>query len=314
MRLMLASWLLVLTACTATWADADTPPVSPAYGVWQLWEAATGQPVAFEPWLDRLASADVIYLGEEHRNRFHIEAAVKILEGLLARERRPTLALEMFSWDGQDGLNRYLADRELPESQFLEASRWRENWGGPFADYAPLLAFAREQRIAALALNPPRALVRLVATDGLNKALPDPEMARWDMRGESFVDDPDYRARIVDPLRRCHGGMPDDGYERMYEASLFRDEGMAKTIAAALASGPAKRLIVSYTGGGHVQYRVPVPNRVQRRIASARQITVYLIAYEPGRADEIRQLLHERIADYVWLTPLSAHGPPRRCK
>jgi len=45
-----------------------------------------------------------------------------------------------------------------------------------------------------------------------------------------------------------------------------------------------------------------------------RQVTIYLTAYEPDQPEAIQELLRDAIADYVWLTPLSAHGPPRRCK
>jgi hypothetical protein len=100
----------------------------------------------------------------------------------------------------------------------------------------------------------------------------------------------------------------------MYEASMFRDEGMAQTIARQLhglpdGGGP----IVSYTGAGHIQYRLPIPNRVARRVGdSLRQITVYLAALDP-HGHEVDELLGSSIADYIWLTPSSAHGPSRRC-
>lgn len=313
--LIAASVSFLLIGCTATSGHqpaSKTPP--PPFEVGQILSVATSRAVAFEPWLDELASTDVIYLGEEHHNRSHVESALTVLRALNARGRRPILALEMFAWDSQPALDRYVADQEFSTEEFLKDSRWEQSWGGPFAGYAPLVAFAREQQLSLLALNPPRALVRQVAQQGPAKALSDPEMARWGMQTESFVDDQAYRDKIVGQLRRCHGGLSDDAYQRMYEASLFRDEGMARTIAAALQSDLARRPIVSYTGGGHIQYRVPVPNRVQRRSESAKQVTVYLAAYEPSMADEIRTAMHDRIADYIWLTPLSALGPPRRCK
>ncbi len=109
--------------------------------------------------------------------------------------------------------------------------------------------------------------------------------------------------------------MTDEAYQRIYQASVFRDEGMAKTISQALhrlseGGGP----IVSYTGGGHIQYGLPVPNRVARKEGRpVRQITVYLQGFDPTRAEEIHALLREGIADYVWLTPLTTHGPSGRC-
>ena len=140
-------------------------------------------------------------------------------------------------------------------------------------------------------------------------------MDRWGMRDESIPDENMYRELIVGQLRDCHEGMPEQAYERFLEASSFRDEGMAKTVAAQLSiqqrgQGP----VVSYTGGGHIQKGIPVPSRVVRRSGrQIRQSTVYLASLEAEHPEYIQHLLDENIADYVWLTPVSEHGPPRRC-
>lgn len=297
-----------------------TLPSQPSFQEWQVWDVRAGQPVLVEPWLEELTSADIIYIGEEHRNRWHVEAALRVLRALTSHGRRPALALEMFDWEGQTAINRYLSDAPPSREQFLKEARWDESWGGPFEDYEPLVNFAREHRLPLLALNPPRELVRLVVKQGLWHAKKDERMARWGMRDETLSDDVAYRSVVLDQIRRCHADLTDDAYRRMYDASLFRDEGMAKTIAdhvrrsrATAEAGP----VVAYTGGGHIQYRLPVPNRVARRLGSediAHQRTIYLAAYEPNRPEAIQELLRNAIADYVWLTPLSAHGPPRRCK
>jgi uncharacterized iron-regulated protein len=292
----------------------------------QVLDVKTGAPISFGAFLDLLAAQDVVYLGEEHENQWHVDAAVKVLEGLLGRRRQPVLALEMFSWDGQNALDHYLSDPGISRDEFLQASHWEQNWGRGFENYEPLIALARDRHFSVFALNPPRPLVRLVASKGMTQALKEPEMERWGMRDESFPEEGAYHDMIVRPLRQCHGGMSDEAYQRMYEASMFRDEGMAKAIVerlqemrsrsstvlgSALHPGP----IVSYTGGGHVQYNLPIAHRVLRRMGSPmKQVSVYLTAFEPSRAEEIHELLSERIADYVWLTPLSAHGAPKRCK
>jgi uncharacterized iron-regulated protein len=296
------------------------PPPQPAFHEWQVWDVREGRPVALEPWLAGLASARVIYVGEEHRNRWHVEAALKILRALIAHNLRPAVAMEMFGWDGQEALDRYLSDAPPPRDRFLEEVLWEESWGGPFEDYEPLVDFARDHRLPLLALNPPRVLVRLVAMQGLRQARQDDRMARWGMRDEPLQDDEGYHSIVLDQLKRCHAKLSDDAYQRMYDASLFREEGMAKIVADQLrgnhASAGAGPVLV-YTGGGHIQYRVPVPNRVARRLGpeqTGRQVTVYLAAYEPNRPEAIQDMLRDPIADYLWLTPLSAHGPPRRCK
>ncbi|HXF91847.1 MAG TPA: ChaN family lipoprotein [Nitrospiraceae bacterium] len=306
---------------------AEFPPSSslPAdktgsFREWQLLEARTGRAVSLEEWFDSLASWDVIYLGEEHHNRFHVEAALRVLEALIAKGRKPVLAIEMFGWDGQAGLDRYLAESNMTKSEFLEAVRWRQNWGGAYEDYEPLITFAREHQLPVRALNPPRSLVRQVAKHGLAGVRTDPEMARWGMAQEEIVDDAAYREKIVRQLRLCHEGGSDAAYQGMYEASMFRDEAMAKTIVEALRTfriGPGSPMgpILSYTGGGHIQYQLPVPKRVMRRVSEGvRQLTVYLSSFHADHRDEIQELLKDGIADYIWLTPMGLQGPPRRCR
>ncbi len=281
----------------------------------QIIDVESGRPMAFHGLLDQLADQDVIYLGEEHHHQDHIRNGGKVLQALLGRGRKPALAIEMFAWDGQKGLNDYLSNSDVSREQFLEEARWKQNWGGEFKDYEPLIQYAREHQLPVLAMNPPRRLVQKVAQQGLATAVNDPAMARWGMQNEPIVDDPAYKERIMGQLRQCHGGLSDASYDRIYEASMFRDEGMAKTIVSLLESrengqGP----IVSYTGGGHIQYKLPVPNRVlRRRERSVRQTTIYMASLEPKHPEYIEELIRERIADYVWVTPMSEHGPPRRC-
>ena len=39
-----------------------------------------------------------------------------------------------------------------------------------------------------------------------------------------------------------------------------------------------------------------------------------MTSYDEGRGEELREMLTSRIADYIWLTPLSEEGMPRRCR
>jgi uncharacterized iron-regulated protein len=153
-----------------------------------------------------------------------------------------------------------------------------------------------------------------LAQAGLN-----PLMAQWGMKDEAIVDDPIYRARILGQLQACHGKGDDSLYQTMLDASMFRDEGMAKTVVHRLnrirslsdtMAGP----VVSYTGAGHIQYNLPVPKRVARRLTDqVHQVSVYMTSFEVRRIEELQDMIREKVADYLWLTPVGAKGPPRRC-
>ena len=286
---------------------------------WQVIDTATGRPVSLDQWTALLLQQDIIYLGEEHHNRFHIDAAMTVLRRLKEEGRTPALAMEMFGWDGQAALDQYLFGSEMNRQEFLKAVRWQQNWGGSYEDYEPLVRLAKEQHWAVDAMNPPKPLVRIVAKNGLAQAESDPMMAQWGMKDETLVDDPIYRTRILQQLQACHGGGADSLYQTMFEASMVRDEGMAKTLVHRLnqirsGSNTMAGPLVSYTGGGHIQYNLPVPKRVARRLTDqVRQISVYMTSFEVGRIEELQDMIREKIADYLWLTPVSTQGPPRRC-
>ncbi len=310
---------ILLTACAG---GTSVNSAGSSIASWQaglVIELKTGQPLDLPTFLSTLSRYEIVYLGEEHYNQHHIDAALTVLQSALADGRRPVLTMEMFGWDGQPALDEYLSAPAQDRLRFLEQARWKQNWGGAFDNYEPLVNFSREHRLALRAMNPPKTLIRQVVKVGLDEARTGQDWAEWGMNREDIVDDQAYRARILDQLKRCHGGGTDEDYVRMYEASMVRDEGMAKTVADALMTArrdPQNRtVILSYTGGGHIQFNLPVPKRVARRLdMPVAQTTVYLTSFDPTRIGEIQDLLHDGIADYLWLTPVSQQGPPQRCR
>ena len=320
---MVVGTLCFSVACTSGGGARSSAASQDGYPLlfkeWQIIDTATGQPVSLDQWTALLLKQDIIYLGEEHHNRFHIDAAMTVLRKLKAEGRTPALAMEMFGWDGQTALDQYLSGLDLNRQEFLEAVRWRQNWGGLFEDYEPLVQLAKEHHWTVDAMNPPKPLVRIVAKNGLAQAASDPMMAQWGMKDEAIVDDPIYRARILEQLQACHGKGDDSLYQTMLDASMFRDEGMAKTLVHRLnqirsVSDTMAGPLVSYTGAGHIQYNLPVPKRVARRLTDqVRQVSVYMTSFDVGRSEELQGMIREKVADYLWLTPVSAKGPPRRC-
>lgn len=307
---MLGSVFLLLAWTSCAYSQAQF-----TYTIGQLFEVKTKQIIQLDELKPKLIEADVIYLGEEHYTPSHIKAALKVINVLLQAGRKPVLAMEMFGWDGQTALDRYGRGQITSEEQFLKEAVWEKNWGGEFKDYRPLVAFSKEHHISLYALNPPRDLVRLVASKGFSQAIQDPSMSQWGIDKPISLDDPEYRRVLFDQITACHPGLPDNTYQRIYEASIFRDEGMAKVIKEYLQKKPEEvGPLVSYTGGGHIQYRLPVPNRVQKsQSPNFKDLSIYFIALDPSRTEEIDQAIDEGIADYVWLTELGPQGPQPRC-
>ena len=262
-----------------------------------------------------LQSVDIIYIGEAHYTPSHVAAALHVLQSVLDGGRTPILGMEMFSWDGQAGLDRYLTGVVTSTEDFLAESQWKNNWGGKYADYAPLVDFAKRHGLKVLGLNPPRPLVRSVAKKGLAAIGSDPQGQQWPIPVPFPADDPEYRRVIYEQIEQCHAGLSQEVYQKIYEASVFRDEGMASVITTTVKSEtPARTTFVSYTGAGHIQYGLPIPKRVQRQLGvPVKDVTVYLHALDPEHPEDVDHLLAERIADYVWLTALGPQGRQPRC-
>ncbi|MFZ1804588.1 MAG: hypothetical protein WAU05_11740, partial [Nitrospira sp.] len=76
-----------------------------------------------------------------------------------------------------------------------------------------------------------------------------------------------------------------------------------------------RRMIVSYTGAGHVQFNLPVPKRVARRLrGDIKQATIYMTSFEPSKTPNVQALIQESIADYIWLTPMGKSSSAKPCR
>ena len=306
----------------ATMASA-TVPSSGNYRVGQIIEPKNNNVLSDQEFRAILQSVVIIYIGEAHYTPSHVEAALQVLQSVVNGGRKPVLGMEMFSWDGQPGLDRYLTGAVTSTEDFLAESHWKNNWGGKYADYSPLVDFAKAHGLTLLGLNPPRPLVRNVAKQGLGAIESSPDGQRlssaltggWIIPVPFPADDPEYRRVIYDQIEQCHAGLSQEVYQKIYEASVFRDEGMASVISTTVKSQALEpTTFVSYTGSGHIQYGLPIPKRVKRQLGvPVKDVTVYLHALDPEHPEDVDHLLDERIADYVWLTALGPQGRQPRC-
>lgn len=303
-------------ACGVMVATAVCAGVPPApYQEGQIFDLKKKTIIADSAFRAILQSVDVVYLGEAHYTPSHVAAALHVLQILLDADRTPILGMEMFSWDGQAALDRYVKGEPMTTEEFVAESQWADNWGGNYDDYAPLVDFARTHGVQLLGLNPPRPLVRNVAKRGVAGIGDDPVLTQWNLPDPFPSDDADYRRVIYEQIEKCHQGLTQEVYQKIYEASVFRDEGMAAVIAATARIGSqSPTTFVSYTGAGHIQYGLPIPKRVNRQFGSPIQsVTVYLHALDPEHPEDVEQLMEEDIADYVWLTALGPGGRQPRC-
>lgn len=141
-------------------AEWSAPPLHRAVSVRH---GRTGEALSFDAFLDALARADVVFLGETHTDETTHRVELAVYEGLLVRRGgKVVLAMEMFERDVQPALNDYLAGR-IDEATFLSRARpWKHYHTG----YRALIEKARSSGSPVVASNFPRPLRRRVAMEG----------------------------------------------------------------------------------------------------------------------------------------------------
>ena len=152
-------------------------------GTGQVLDARSGRAVSMEKWLEQLAGYDVIYLGEEHHNRAHIDAAWWFFG------RWPIVGGGLcWRWRCSVGTGRRSSiatsrRKEPSRADFLERVGWKQNWGGAFEDYEPLVQFAREHQLSLVAMNPPKFLISPGREQGTRSGERTAGWRQWGWRG-----------------------------------------------------------------------------------------------------------------------------------
>ncbi|CAN5419099.1 ChaN family lipoprotein [soil metagenome] len=280
---------LLTLACLFAQAAAP-PPVQPsssnphaavqaAYVPVRVYDTARRAFIDFEVMLADVAKIDVALVGEQHAhpNTHRLEAAM--LQGLLRRGASVIVSIEMFERDVQPVLDAYLAG-EGSEDEFLATSR---PWPRYVSDYRPLVEMARAHQWPVLASNVPRRLAQEVAKSGRAALdeLPEadgPLVARdlqcpQDTYYERFVDSMSSHPVAGEDTEAAH-----QRTARYYWSQCLKDETMAESIAAAIASrdGPPGP-VVHYNGAFHSDFGLGVAERVRRRLPNRRVAVISIL-------------------------------------
>lgn len=217
--------------------------------------------------LNRLKHNDVIYLGENHDNLQHHTRQLKIITQLHrnAEDTNLAIGMEMFQRPFQPILNRYLA-QEISEDELRKQTEYDTRWGFDWELYAPILRYARQQQIPAIALNTPAEITRKVAETGIN-SLKGSDFRYIPPAGEIELDNQEYRQKIkeiyLQHVEEGQGNSKD--LDNFFAAQVLWDETMAEAIALYYQNNPQSQIVV-LVGKAHVMNDYAIPNRVERRI------------------------------------------------
>jgi uncharacterized iron-regulated protein len=248
-------------------------PAAQSYVPSRVFATTAGAFADFEVMAADLATAGVVFVGEQHDDRNTHRLELAILESLIRRGRSAVVSLEMFERDVQDPLEHFLMGH-MPEDEFLQASR---PWPRYRTDYKPLVDFAMAHGWPVVAANVPRAIASDVAKGGL-----DVLAGRSDAERQLFArdlicpTDDEYFRRFALAMGEHPAGDAAEGArmtERYYFSQCLKDETMAESIASAYAiaaTAPAPPVVVHFNGAFHSDYGQGTAARVKRRLPDAR--------------------------------------------
>lgn len=325
----LGSLLLALAAC-AYQPRAASGHDCGAVGTWL--DPATGETLAPEALIASLARRPVVLLGEEHGNAEHHRWQLHTLAALHGHNSNLMVGFEMFPRRVQAALDRWVGG-ELDVASFLKAAEWHNVWRLDPGFYLPLFHFARQNRVAMIALNVDRGFVARVGREGW-AALPSGE--RFGLSDPAPASDAyrEFLARVfsekqarkaeghagieqeagVEQEKGAHPSesdlasiMASEDFMRFVEAQLTWDRAMAEALAEARRKQP-NALVVGIMGQGHVQYGHGVAHQLA---ALGVPGAAGLLPVEPLAA------CHELPADLaeaVFVTAPASQGTPTRPK
>ena len=309
--------LITVLAALAMSATAATGQVAPktsaaesaplAYAAHRVYNTHLRRFTDFESLLADAATADVLFLGEQHDDPITHALETAALAGLTRRRGNIVLAMEMFERDAQPSLDAYLSGR-LPESDFLAASR---PWPRYRSDYRPMVEIAKSYHWPVIASNVPRRFASLIARRGLagiGDSVPSAERA-FAARAFNCPHD-DYFSRFATTMGDMSGhGAPAKAQteqeknatlERVYHAQCVKDETMGESIAMAYAAAPPHALVVHVNGSFHSDYRMGTVERAEHQLPGKRIVVVSFVPVaDLDAADGPAQ---KKLGDYVVFT------------
>jgi uncharacterized iron-regulated protein len=267
---------LILTLLAAQ-QPVPHPPVA-FYVPERVYDTAAGAFVDFEVMLARLATADVVMVGEQHDdpNTHRLEAAV--LDGLHRRKMTPVVSLEMFERDVQPWLADYLSG-QISEDEMLKNAR---PWPRYASDYRRMVEMARERKWTVVAANVPRRLAADVSKNGKDVIPAFTESDRAFMAADLQCPLDTYYTRFVESMGNHPAGnkTPEEqkmSMERYYWSQCVKDETMAESVAVAHARRSAPGPVVHYTGAFHADFGLGTAERVRRRLPEKTLVIVSMI-------------------------------------
>jgi uncharacterized iron-regulated protein len=213
---------------------------------------------------------EVLLLGEVHDSAPGHAARLERLQGRLAADWRPAIAMEQFDREQQAALDAAMQDCEDAACVIGRAAPGKSGWH--WDHYAPVIQLALDYDLALHAANLSRADASKVVRDGFAAALSPTLIARYHLDALPPALVTAQEAEVRDS--HC-GQLPEAMVGPMARAQIARDVVMAQTLRDHASTGA-----VLLAGNGHVRRDIGVPYWL--RLAGLAPVAVGFL--EPGGA------------------------------
>ncbi|MBN2123990.1 MAG: ChaN family lipoprotein [Deltaproteobacteria bacterium] len=294
-RWSLYAVLFFLLACGCAGRKRQAVPLATLegvrrhFGIGRIIQTESGSAIGFDQLIARIASRDVVFVGEVHDNPEHHLLQIQVLQALAETSGPLAIAMEVFPKPLQPLLDRYVQG-EIEEDEFLKEIDWERIWGYDYHLYRPLMQLARSEGIRVLAINAPVEIVRKVARTGLEGLAPaerEQLAEKIDLNNRAHRG---YLRKVYE--QHIHGELTD--FDFFYQAQCVWEDTMASNIAEYWREHGGR--VVVFIGNGHIVNGFGVPDRTTGRLS----VSMATLMPYPLRG---RATIARATADYLWLTP-----------
>ncbi len=268
--------LALLMLCMITSVLAQDKPAYILYN-------AKGKKISFGNMIDKISGNDIVFFGELHNNAIAHWLQLELVKDA-KKKRALVLGAEMFEQDNQEALDQYLHGK-INQKGFDTLARLWKNYP---TDYAPLVNFAKENKIVFAADNIPRRYASLVAKGGFKAldSLSSKEkswMAPLPIAYDAEL--PGYKKMLA--MMEGHGG------DNLPRAQAIKDATMAYFILKYYQEGS---LFIHFNGSYHSENHEGILWYLQKSKPELKIATITTVSQK-----DIKKLLAENKgkADYI---------------
>jgi uncharacterized iron-regulated protein len=265
-------------------------------------DTRSGELLAPQQLIQRLASARLVFVGETHDSMDIHRVQLRIIEGLHRAGREVLVGLEMFPYTEQQFLDQW-SKGLLTEDGFIELARWYDNWGMQWDYYRDIFLFARDKGIRMHGINTPREVIRAVREKGFeNLTESEAEHTPPEIDTDSDEHRKLFRAIFAEDDDDFHAMLSDEQLEAMFDAQCTWDATMGYNAVRTLeAGGGPDAVMVVLIGSGHLAYELGI----QRQVSGWFEGTMATVIPIPVRDEdgETVEAVQASYADYLWGVP-----------